>query len=59
MMIRYQAITLHDLPYRHTRISPPAMRWWMDKMRLVRELRDRRYYAQRKEQELAAKAFST
>ena len=54
MMIRYQAITLHNLPYRHTRVVPQQMRWWMEKMRLVRELRDRRHYAQQKAQEAVA-----
>jgi hypothetical protein len=54
MMVRYQAITLHDLPYWHTRVCPQQVRWWMEKMRLVREVRDRRHYAQQKAQEAVA-----
>jgi hypothetical protein len=56
MMIRYQAITLHDLLYPHTRVVPQNMRWWLEKMRLVRDLRERRYYVQCKEQEHIAMA---
>jgi hypothetical protein len=53
-MMRYGAITLHDLPYPHTRVSPQQMRWWLEKMRLACELRDRRHYAEKKAQETAA-----